>query len=180
MNSLNFNKINQVLNATLLRRLLVRYFVDKGYGESFEVSVYPPAIQDLSDSIPEIGRSIEVVPHAVHIDPQTGSGRVGWNLFVNGNQRLFLGVTEHGDMNDVAKMLQSDGLVPAMTDDASASDTTTPKRIVNFIVRILSKSKYGIDRQPPKNVNPIGPNSGSSPITGREMFNHNRPARGEV
>jgi len=177
------SNINRKLNETLVRRLLVQYFSDRGFGDNFNCSIFPPSLQDLPEAIPEIGSEIEIIPYVEDIDPQTGYGRVGWNLFVSGTQRLFLGETEHGDMNDLARQISDakNGVIDILENNSTTDRTTTPKRIVNFITRILSNEKYGVRSVLPASGQVASqPTSKAAPLAGREMFNHNRPARGEL
>jgi hypothetical protein len=177
------NVINQTLNETYIRRLLVRYFSERGFEESFDRRIFPPQMQDIPESIPEIGHQLEIVPFVEDIDPHSGYGRVGWNLFVMGNQRLYLGETEHANMNELARQMDDaqNGVIDVLEEGVSTSRAATPRRIVSFITRILSGSSNGFRTVIPDEATVVsGPSGKSAPLAGRGMFNHNRPARGEM
>lgn len=136
--------IEYALSSELTRRMLVKYFAEKGYEENFDLRVYPPALQDIQESIPELSGKIELVPHAIEIDPTTGFARLGWNLFVLGNQRMYLGETEHTDLKDLAK--QMDGKYVVTENQGPARQMRTARDIVNWATRVLGNTKAGIIR----------------------------------
>lgn len=141
MDSGSINSIKHSLNTDAVRRMLIQYFVEKGFTESFDKLLYPAAMQDITTAIPIIDSKIEVIPHAVKVDPMAGTATLGWNLFVLGNHRMYLGETFHRDLGDLARQIQSGFLT--MEDTSGSRHQTTPRRVVHFITRVLSKHDDG-------------------------------------
>lgn len=48
------HNVYYALNRELLRRVLIKYFFDKGYQENINQRIYPPTIQDLPVLIPQL------------------------------------------------------------------------------------------------------------------------------
>lgn len=141
MESTDIYRLKHAANTEVIRRLLIKYFMDKGFTESFDRLIYPAKIADLPLAIPELTTKVEVVPHAVDINPATSQGVIGWNMFVLGNQRMYLGETHHSNLTDLARDLTSGNIV--QNESYPATRQTTPRRIVNFITRVLTNSKTG-------------------------------------
>jgi hypothetical protein len=142
MDSQIVDKLKHITNTEVIRRLLIKYFVDKGFVESFDRQMYPGIIQDLPMVIPALANKVEVVPHAEDIDTALGKAVIGWNLFVLGNQRMYLGETHHNNLQDLARQIHAGVIMPEGT-MASARRQTTPKRIVSFLTRVLSDHQSG-------------------------------------
>lgn len=159
MNSNTVDKIRDSLNLKVVESLLRKYFSLKGINEDRQVN--PASIQDMQHSIPELGDKIEIEPHAVELDIQGNSATVGWNLFVLGNQRIYLGETYHNDIGNLTKQLRM-----GRVDDAKdARKTRTTNQIISFILSRLENSKGGyvhLDRRPVPNRFTMGPNINSS------------------
>jgi hypothetical protein len=141
-------RLRTALNQELIRRLMIRYFVQKGFTEagSFNKKIYPPTLQDLGMQIPQLIGKVEVDTAVEDIDPRTGITKLCWNLFVLGNQRMFLGFSTHTNLSEVRTAIQ--GPLSAIHRGSFA----TPKRIVNFITQILGKSENGDIASMPKNI----------------------------
>ncbi len=139
-------QINDRLNVEATRRTLIKYFFEKGYSENFDRSIFPPLIADMVEAIPALQGKIEIIPYAEEVDPQTGYCKLAWNLFVLGNQRLFLGFTEHTDLS----AFDSDSYGQLLSDERISRNEATPRRVVTFISRILSSSKSGVIRRMPE------------------------------
>ena len=137
-----------------MKRLLIRYFSNKGYRENFDKKIYPPTIQDLPVAIPQLIGKIEIQPNVENIDPNTGVVKIGWNLFVNGTQRMNLGESSHANLAEIQNA------VFGPSKSARYANYATPRRIVNYIVNVLSKSKSGdissIPDQVKMSVLPLG------------------------
>ena len=140
------DKFRYALNADVARRLLIKYFVSKGF-DNFDRLLYPPFIQDLPQTIPEFVDKIEVIPYCGNIDPMADSAILGWNLFVMGTQRQFLGETYHVGLNQLAMQLQQGQVI---AENQLATRQTTPKRIIYFISNVLSRHKGGYLNLAPK------------------------------
>jgi hypothetical protein len=125
--------IHQALTKELLTRELNQYFHNKGITNPNK-PIYPPTIQDLPN-IPQLTGKIEIIPHIHELDPQTGITQLGWNLFILGNQRQYLGTTTHNNLNEIKTNIQTQQYTP------NGPNYTTPQRIINFIIKILSKNK---------------------------------------
>ena len=147
------DRIEVAFNSELTKRLLIRYFSDRGFADNFDKRVYPPLLQDLVEMVPELAGKIELVPSVVEIDPTTGFARLAWNLFVLGNQRMFLGETEHAELPELARQLEQQGDKTITTGDADASRKTRSARdIVSWVVRMLGRSEAGLIRTSPDTV----------------------------
>jgi len=140
------DRLEHLFNSELARRLLIKHFSERGFAENFDRRVYPPAMQDLIDTIPEFNGKIELVPHAIEIDPTNGFARIGWNLFVLGNQRMYLGETEHSDLQDLARKLDSGTYIIGGEGEQTARQQRTAREIISFISRVLQKSEAGLIR----------------------------------
>jgi len=136
MNDLQRARVRHAANTEAVRRMLIKYFVDRGFEESFDRSVNPVMIQDLPIANVGLETKIEIEPHALEIDPTTGRGVLGWNMFVLGNQRIFLGETHHASLLELARQIKAGQIqVEAIV---GTRRCTTPRRIITFIERVLS------------------------------------------
>lgn len=133
------DRIHAALNRELIKRSLVRYFKQKGFGENFNRNIYPPTVQDMAMMVPCLFNKIEVAPHVRDIDLQTGIVTLGWNIFVLGNKRIYLGESTHTSLNEVKASIAG----PLNNQFRSSARSTTPKRIIEFITSVLSGSKSG-------------------------------------
>lgn len=140
MSDLQRDHLRRELNAESVRRLLIKYFVERGY-TNFDRPANPTMIQDLTLTIPYLETKLDIEPHALEIDPTTGKAILGWNLFVLGNQRLFLGETMHANLSELARQIKNNQII--IEDLSACRRCTTPRRIINFIERTLSKSLGG-------------------------------------
>jgi hypothetical protein len=145
MDSLDIHRIKHVANVDVVRRLLIKYFCDKGFMESFDRQLYPSVMQDLPFVIPSLTNKIEIVPHAVEVDPTQGKAVLGWNMFVLGNHRMYLGETHHNNLNELARQISS-GLITipeGINAAATARRQSTPRRVITFITRVLESHETG-------------------------------------
>jgi hypothetical protein len=149
MDAYAVQKLKHSLNTEVTRRLLIKYFVSKGFSDSFDRLMYPATIQDMQYVIPELFTKLEVVPHAASVDPMTDSAKIGWNLFVLGEKRMFLGETYHSGLTHLAQMIMS-GQVVAESSDATKQ--TTPRRIIHFITNVLRGVEGGYVDLTPKMI----------------------------
>ena len=142
MDSYDIDRIKSRANLEAVKRVLIKYFHDKGFAESFDRQLYPALIQDLPLAIPAFGNKIEVIPHIEELDQESDKAVLGWNLFVLGNQRMYLGDTHHHSLPRLAEELKTGQLV-IPEHCANAMRTTTPRRVINFITRVLENKKRG-------------------------------------
>ena len=158
------DKLEYVFNSELTRRLLIKYFSERGFTENFDKKVYPPLLQDIAESIPELGGKLELEPFSVEMDPTTGFARMGWNLFILGNQRMYLGETEHAELAQLAEQLDAD--VPIVTEgEQPFRQARTARDIVNWITRVLGTRDAGLIRStitPEQQMSSMGSTSSSS------------------
>ncbi|MEM3000650.1 MAG: hypothetical protein QXU32_00495 [Nitrososphaerales archaeon] len=138
------DRLRRVLNKEYVRRLLIRYFAEKGF-DNFERPVYAPILQDITVRIPELTNKLEVVPYVKEINPATGQVTVGWNLFVLGTNRMSLGESSHLNINDFKNAIN--GPTPC----SISVGQKTPAEIIKFIIDIICSSKYGVI-QPVQNI----------------------------
>lgn len=159
------SKLQASLNKELLRRQLIRYFSERGFAEDFNKILHPPMLQDITMQIPMLNGKLEIAPYVEDIDPNSGVVTLGWNLFLLGNRRMFLGESTHSSLSEVA---QFRGI--SMN---SEKGTTTPKKVMNFVLTILEMDKRGLTQQP--NIqgtkSPI-PGTGMGDVTGYFFTKH--------
>lgn len=149
IDSYAIDKYKHVLNTEVVRRLLIKYFMDKGFTESFDRQMYPAIMQDLPMVIPVLSNKIEIVPFAEEIDTSMGRAVLGWNLFVLGNQRMYLGETHHNSLHDLARQIRSGIVRVPEAGYHTARRQTTPRRIITFVTRVLSNHEGGyVDLNP--------------------------------
>tara|TARA_R110000751_G_scaffold132023_3_gene234444 strand:- start:740 stop:1264 length:525 start_codon:yes stop_codon:yes gene_type:complete len=142
MDSYDIDRVKAKANLEAVKRVLIKYFCEKGFQESFDRQLYPAIIQDISFAIPAFSTKIEVVPHIVEMDTASDSATLGWNLFVLGNQRMYLGDTSHRNLVTLASEIRNGQLV-IPEHCSSAMRTSTPRRVIGFITRVLESKKSG-------------------------------------
>ena len=131
--------------------------MEKGFTESFDRHLYPAIIQDLTMVIPQLTTKVEIVPFAEEVDTYQGKAVLGWNLFVLGNQRMYLGQTFHNDLRGLASQLQTGFIMIPEGIITNARRQTTPRRIITFITRVLESHDAGyVDLHTPINPKTIG------------------------
>lgn len=161
MNDSERERIKHSLNTETVRRSLIRYFIEKGFTDSFDKSVCPCDIQDLPYATPGLHEKIEIVPYTVNVDPTIGRATIGWNLFILGNQRMFLGETTHENLSELARQINQGSISKSLT--ANSRLGTTPRRIIAFINKILSTHDEGyVDLQNTPQNRGIRPPAGAA------------------
>jgi len=168
MDSISINKIKHISNNEVIKRLLIKYFIDKGFN-SFNSQMHPALLQDLPYTIPILFNKLEVTPHVYDIDQAIGKATISWNLFVLGSHRMYLGDTFHNNLVDLARQIRSKNLINC--ENSHARKQTTPKNVIVFILRILSKVDAGyVDLSAPnkslKNLYDDPYVTGRVPLTG--------------
>lgn len=142
------DKFRHTLNADVARRLMIRYFMSKGF-DNFDTLLYAPMVQDMPYAIAEMSDKIEIIPHSVNIDPAGDKAELGWNLFVLGSHRQYLGETYHHGLKMLAMQLQQGHV---LSEDMMATRQTTPRRIIHFVSRVLTTHKQGYLDLTPRTV----------------------------
>lgn len=140
------DRIRHVLNSELIRRLLIKYFTEKGFS-NFNSPIYPPILQDMSVRIPELTNKVEMIPHVREINPATGQVTIGWNLFVLGTNRIDLGESTHNNLAELQRAIYGQQYGSTSLNDKSPAD------VIDFITKVLSHSQSGIIT--PQIVTPI-------------------------
>lgn len=152
MNSRLIKSIRDCVAKEAARRALKVYFEGKGFSNP-DALVMPSQIADISVGVPEFGDRLEVNGYNDHYDPFTSVLKAGWNLYVNGTNRMFLGRTVHNRVPDITS-----GTIPEHADLAEPEHTV--KEICSFIMKTLSRTEGGFDRLPPNTrvamPNPMG------------------------
>lgn len=143
MNVRLVNQIKKELQKEHLRRALRKYFIEKGYEESFDTPLYPAICADLPACIKHLFNRVEVVPYVLESDPITGVVKLGWNLFVLGTHRIDLGSTSHTHMAELEMAVRGQ-----VNRDMPADRIATPSRVIDFIIRNLENSKTGFVELP--------------------------------
>lgn len=149
IDSYTSDRIKHVANTEVIRRLLIKYFIDKGFSESFDRSLYPALVQDLPQVIPVLANKLEIVPHANEVDTSMGRAVLGWNLFALGNHRMYLGETYHNSLHDLARQIKTGTIRMSESGFHTARRQATPRRVISFITRVLGSHEQGyIDLNP--------------------------------
>jgi hypothetical protein len=128
----------------LVKRLLIRFFKDKGFSEPFDNPVYPPIMFDVPFRIPELITSVEIVPYVDRMDPITNVVTIGWNLFVLGTNRMDLGTSTHPNLMEFRRSLMG-----FHNPNLPSEMKKTPRDIIDFIMSIVSRNKGSILEMPP-------------------------------
>jgi hypothetical protein len=166
MNDLQRTRVRQAANTEAVRRMLIKYFSDRGYTESFDKAINPINIQDMPFANVGMDTKLEIEPHAIEIDPTTSRATLGWNMFVLGNQRIFLGETQHQNLLELARQIKSGQILADAI--VGTRRCTTPRRIIMFIERVLNGRNSGYidisprDRQMSGKPRPYRPLGGGS------------------
>lgn len=142
MNTILASRIKRKLQKELIRRKLIEYFSSKGY-DNFELPLYPPSCYDLPVRIPHLYTRCEVVPTVEETDTTLGTVKLNWKLFVLGTNRLDLGMTTHSGQTDIVRAVMGE---PNL--ELPADFVTTPKRVIEFILKILENSRSGFVELP--------------------------------
>ena len=157
MDSHTIETIKHLSNTEVIRRMLIKYFLDKGFTESFDRHLYPAVVQDITMALPQLSTKIEVVPFAEEVDSYQGKAVLGWNLFVLGTNRMYLGQTYHNDLRSLARQIQTGFIMIPEGAISNARRQTTPRRVISFITRVLESHNAGyVDLSTPTNSRKIG------------------------
>lgn len=97
-------------------------------------------VQDLPFLIPEMANVVEVIPYTRNIDLFQDTAQLGWNLFVLGSQRQYLGETYHYGLQELAMQITQGQI---LSEDRQATHQATPRSIIHFVTRILGAHQGG-------------------------------------
>lgn len=163
------NRIKRALQKAYLKKMLEDYFLNKGY-DSLDKPLYPAVCLDMPIRIKQLFNRVEIIPFVVESDPMTGVVRLGWNLFVMGINRIYLGSTSHTSMADLRNSIQG-----ASSRNMPCEKVTTPQRVADFVIKILDNSKAGFVELPPNFTLP--PALLSDPLTTNSQTVNGRMGR---
>jgi hypothetical protein len=111
---------------------------------------------DLEAAVPDILNKIEVSMFVEEADPTMGFVKVGWNLFVLGTKRMFLGYTFHTDLNQIRPGASRSSELPTEL-------IATPREIIKFIIGMLTDNRklelLPVDGMPLTPHNPMVPSN---------------------
>jgi len=128
------NRIKSILEEEYISIILKKYFDLKGI-ENLDAHIYPPSLQDMQHSIPQLAEKLEVVPSVDKINTMEGTVQLRWNLFALGINRMHLGDTVHKSLSEI----RSANIVPPQ--GTPIKMVTTPNKIIKFLVRVLHDNK---------------------------------------
>lgn len=148
--------IRKALTVHILRESLNCYFSDKELTK--DDYIYPPAIRDIADSVPILSGRVEVVPYMEEINPTTNWVKVGWNLFVLGNQRIFLGHTIHESLAHMERAAVNEESMKTSIRKSTADEIT------KFIIENILK--HDVDLYPLEQYGSPAVNAAKIPTTG--------------
>lgn len=156
MDNLTKQLLTKTMQKELLRRKLIAYFKSKGY-DNFLVKPYPPSLCDMPEMVDILNSLLEVKNYLEDIEIQSGVIKVGWNIFLLGNNRAFLGHTSHNSVADVENSCSHVAQYP--------DGKLTIKQIIEWIVNVVGDSdelsdEYGKNKVDNKMIVPksIAPN----------------------
>jgi len=136
---MNVGLINKV------RRVLMNHAARTALTESFETQkidldapLYPPVVKDLPARVPIIARHIEIKPHVVDLNPESSFVKIGWNLFVLGTERMFLGTSIHESVEQMNAPMTND------METQNSERYVTPRRLIDFIIDILNEHNQDV------------------------------------
>jgi hypothetical protein len=132
--------LKRAANIYKTRKFLLDYFIRKFGKENINRVMNPSEIMDLTNQIPQLASRVEVVPNAIDMRLQQDSISIEWNLFVFGNKRMYLGKTNHLNIANTIYSIKSGNQCQSLN---GVEYGVTPKRVIQFIIRVFEKSKDG-------------------------------------
>lgn len=131
MDNLTKKQLLKTLQKEFVRRNLIQYFESKGY-DNFLIKPYPPSLMDITERINVLDGVIEVEHYLEDINVKNNMIKVGWNLFVLGNQRAFLGHTTHQNLTEIENGISECKM--------HADGPISIKELVEWVVHALGES----------------------------------------
>ena len=142
------SKIKNVISLIILEKQLKEYiknnididevFDDKDHYLLFKIS--PIKLLDLPYKIPALSDIVEIVPFVENINNANGEIDVGWNLFVDGINRMPLGSTKFDNIKDIFDTLKN-----GMNNVKEYNSNVDGKSLINFIISIIQNHNIKID-----------------------------------
>lgn len=139
------NSLVKALQKEFVRRNLIKFFIEKGI-DNFLISPYPPMMLDISERIPQLNGALEVKYYLEDINLQSNIIKLGWNLFVLSNNRMFLGYTNHVNISEV-----ENGVNCIKNHDGPI----TIKQLIEYVISVLGKSNILRDIQQNNSINTV-------------------------
>jgi len=136
------NNIRHILDISNIKNQINEFI--KTNEIATESLLYPPSLSNLL----VISDKIELVPFMEELDPSGGNFRAGWNLFVFGTNRKFLGYTTHQTIDELQ---QSE---PSEYSMQNSLCETTWGEVIDFIVETMQKYEDG-----PTSLSDAGPDA---------------------
>ena len=133
-------QIRQAISSELVRKSLIEYFLSKEI--PLTSSINPPVISDMEENLPQLSGYIEVQPHVVESNPKTAEAKVGWNLFVLGVNRKFIGYSKHSSYSELSEPMNNQ-----INLEKNLSYTTV-EEVIEFIVDTFEEHNIIIDADP--------------------------------
>jgi hypothetical protein len=146
MNPKLLNSIRKIINVSALKAQLIDYFSSKDI--EADMLLYPPSIQDIQECMLNADDNIEVTPFMETLDPRTGLVKLGWNLFVMGTNRKFLGYTTHASLSELKNSADTKHAMESSVRHTTAND------VIDFIIETLNKYDDDTSTGPIKNETP--------------------------
>lgn len=131
MDSVTKSCLLKSLQKEFVRRNIIKYFEMKGY-DNFLVKPYPPSIIDIADSTGILDGLIEIKYYLEDINMNNNILKIGWNLFVLGSQRAFLGYTTHKNFSEIENGISNVKNEP--------NCPISIKELVEWIVEVIGSS----------------------------------------
>jgi len=157
----NTTKLNltKTLQKEFLRRNLIYYFSSKGY-DNFLVKPYPPSLSDIPQVLPFLSNIAEINHYLEDINIENNIIKIGWNVFILGNKRAFLGFTSHKSMNDIENSVNDIKSYP--------NGKLTIKELIEWIVETVGNTDKLKDLYDNYNLQ-------DNSLTGMNSFKHHKP-----
>lgn len=143
--------MERIINSEIVRKSLKSYFKSR----ELNGFIYPPDLKTLPEEVPMLHRKVEVVPHIEEIDPISGLVTIAWNMFVLGNNRLFLGYSKHESMQHMENSVDC---------GEQSGGRATPESITDYILSVIDNkniNKDGSGPDSPSLINSYYPNNSS-------------------
>lgn len=129
---------DQLKNYIKKRIEIDRIFDNSEYYLLFKIS--PLKLLDLPYDIPALSDLIEIVPFVEDINNATGEITVGWNLFVDGIYRMYLGSTKFESIKQVQEALKTKA-----NNTKEINSDVDGKSLIQFITSIIRDHDIPID-----------------------------------
>lgn len=128
--------LKKAITNDVLKKDLVQYFINKVERDGLDTTHSPILWQDLLDTMPYLNGYIELIPHNEYLNVAKDEINIGWNIFVLGIQRMYIGSTKHKHLKKTASEFKTGYISPTKYYDSNV----TPRQIIAFICRVIKDS----------------------------------------